>query len=129
MIGNPEIRFQANEGVQKSISNNIRYMADKEEKAQYHAELEQQVEQEEDIRVHCSLPGGGEEGDGGHAQTHQQGASKGAGGVISALSRFFIYLFSAKPRYSHTLWNKGTLYSQNQTFCHVQLPQLAVVVT
>ena len=63
MIGNPEIRFQANEGVQKSISNNIRYMADKEEKAQYHAELEQQVEEEEDIRMHCSLPGGGEEGD------------------------------------------------------------------
>ena len=57
MIGNPEIRFQANEGVQKSISNNIRYMADKEEKAQYHAELEQQVEEEEDqdILVNCSL--------------------------------------------------------------------------
>ena len=70
MIGNPEIRFQANEGVQKSISNNIRYMADKEEKAQYHADLEQQEREEEDIRVHYSLPGGGEEGDGGHAQTH-----------------------------------------------------------
>ena len=43
MIGNPEIRFQANEGVQKSISNNIRYAVDKDEKAQYHAELEEQV--------------------------------------------------------------------------------------
>ena len=43
LVGNPEIRFQANEGVQKSISNNIRYMADRGEKALYHAELEEQV--------------------------------------------------------------------------------------
>ena len=37
--GNPEIRFQANEGVQNSICNQIRYAASKEEKAKYHSEL------------------------------------------------------------------------------------------
>ena len=37
--GNPEIRFQANEGVQNSICNQIRYSASKEEKAKYHSEL------------------------------------------------------------------------------------------
>ena len=45
LIGNPDIRFQANEGVQKSIQNNIRYMADPGEKAAYHAELEVQVKE------------------------------------------------------------------------------------
>ena len=45
LIGNPDIRFQANEGVQKSIENNIRYMADWGEKAAYHAQLEEQVKQ------------------------------------------------------------------------------------
>ena len=45
LIGNPDIRFQANEGVQKSIQNNIRYMAEPGEKAAYHAELEVQVKQ------------------------------------------------------------------------------------
>ena len=45
LIGNPDIRFQANEGVQKSIQNNIRYMADPGEKAAYHAQLEEQVKQ------------------------------------------------------------------------------------
>ena len=37
--GNPEIRFQANEGVQNSICNQIRYAASKEDKAKYHSEL------------------------------------------------------------------------------------------
>ena len=37
--GNPEIRFQANEGVQNSICNQIRYASSKEEKAKYHSEL------------------------------------------------------------------------------------------
>ena len=37
--GNPEIRFQENEGVQKSIQNAIRYHADKDFKSQYHADL------------------------------------------------------------------------------------------
>ena len=37
--GNPEIRFQANEGVQNSICNQIRYAATKEDKAKYHSEL------------------------------------------------------------------------------------------
>ena len=39
VVGNPEIRFQENEGVQKSIQNAIRYHADKEFKSQYHADL------------------------------------------------------------------------------------------
>ena len=33
------IRFQNNESVQKSISNHIRYAADKEDKYKYHSEL------------------------------------------------------------------------------------------
>ena len=37
--GNPEIRFQANEAVQNSICNQIRYAASKEEKSKYHSEL------------------------------------------------------------------------------------------
>ena len=37
--GNPEIRFQANEAVQNSICNQIRYAASKEDKAKYHSEL------------------------------------------------------------------------------------------
>ena len=43
LIGSQDIRFQANEGVQKSIENNIRYTAHPSEKASYHAELEAQV--------------------------------------------------------------------------------------
>ena len=43
LIGSQDIRFQANEGVQKSIENNIRYTAHPSEKATYHAELEAQV--------------------------------------------------------------------------------------
>ena len=39
VVGNPEIRFQENEGVQKSIQNAIRYHADKDFKSQYHADL------------------------------------------------------------------------------------------
>ena len=39
MVGNPEIRFQENEGVQKSIHNAIRYHADPDFKSQYHADL------------------------------------------------------------------------------------------
>ena len=39
MIGNPEIRFQANESVQRSISNSIRYAVDKQEKSEYHNQL------------------------------------------------------------------------------------------
>ena len=42
MIGNPEIRFQANEDVQKSISNSIRYAVDKQEKSDYHSILGEQ---------------------------------------------------------------------------------------
>ena len=49
--GNPEIRFQANEGVQNSICNQIRYAASKEEKAKYHSELGKTI----------SVCGGGEE--------------------------------------------------------------------
>ena len=39
VVGNPEIRFQENEGVQKSIQNAIRYHADPDLKSQYHADL------------------------------------------------------------------------------------------
>ena len=48
VVGNPEIRFQENEGVQKSIHNAIRYHADKDFKSAYHAELEQQIQQRDD---------------------------------------------------------------------------------
>jgi len=41
--GNTEIRFQANESVQNSISNSIRYATDREEKAQYHSDLDEQI--------------------------------------------------------------------------------------
>ena len=41
--GNPEIRFQANEGVQNSICNQIRYASSKEEKAKYHSELGKRI--------------------------------------------------------------------------------------
>ena len=37
------LRFQENEGVQKSIQNAIRYHADKDFKSQYHSDLEQQI--------------------------------------------------------------------------------------
>jgi len=43
ITGNPEIRFQANESVQKTISNNIRYAIDPKEKELYHKELEDQI--------------------------------------------------------------------------------------
>ena len=39
MIGNPEIRFQPNESVQKTIYNTIRYSTDPESKATYQAAL------------------------------------------------------------------------------------------
>ena len=40
---NPVIRFQANEDVQKSISNSIRYAVDKQEKSDYHSILGEQA--------------------------------------------------------------------------------------
>jgi len=43
LIGNPEIRFQPNESVQKTIYNTIRYSTDPESKAMYQAALEQQI--------------------------------------------------------------------------------------
>eukprot|EP00090_Calanus_glacialis_P021912 TRINITY_DN33788_c0_g1_i1.p1 TRINITY_DN33788_c0_g1~~TRINITY_DN33788_c0_g1_i1.p1 ORF type:complete len:454 (+),score=113.33 TRINITY_DN33788_c0_g1_i1:334-1695(+) len=49
VYGNPEIRFQNNESVQKSISNHIRYAADKEDKYQYHSELENQIRQRQQV--------------------------------------------------------------------------------
>ena len=39
LIGNPEIRFQPNESVQKTIYNTIRYSTDPESKATYQAAL------------------------------------------------------------------------------------------
>ena len=48
LLGNPEIRFQADGSVQKSISNAIRYAADKQEKSQYHNQLEQQIKEKQD---------------------------------------------------------------------------------
>lgn len=39
LIGNPEIRFQPNESVQKTIYNTIRYQADRDTKEQYHRAL------------------------------------------------------------------------------------------
>ena len=65
VVGNPEIRFQENEGVQKSIQNAIRYHADKDFKSQYHADLgskwEREIDEgcrevEEFLRRHVSLP-------------------------------------------------------------------------
>ena len=44
-------RFQANEGVQKSISNNIRYMVDKTEKETYHKELEDQIRERKEMEA------------------------------------------------------------------------------
>ena len=38
-------RFQDNESVQRSIHNAIRYHADPQFKSQYHADLEQQIQQ------------------------------------------------------------------------------------
>ena len=43
--GNTEIRFQANEGVQNSICNQIRYASTREDKAKYHSELGKTVDQ------------------------------------------------------------------------------------
>ena len=43
ILGNPEIRFQANESVSKTINNNIRYEASNESKANYSKELEAQI--------------------------------------------------------------------------------------
>ena len=48
LLGNPEIRFQADGSVQKSISNAIRYAVDKQEKSQYHNQLEQQIKEKQD---------------------------------------------------------------------------------
>jgi len=45
MYANPEIRFQANESVQRSISNNIRYAAGHEYKSLYQQELKDQIMQ------------------------------------------------------------------------------------
>lgn len=45
IIGNPEIRFQANESVQKTICNAIRYQTDKESKELYQRALEEQISQ------------------------------------------------------------------------------------
>jgi len=45
VYANPEIRFQANESVQKSITNNIRYAVDGEDKNIYQQELEDQIRQ------------------------------------------------------------------------------------
>jgi hypothetical protein len=43
LIGNPELRFQPNEGVQKSIINNIRYTADRGTKEAYQNVLGKQL--------------------------------------------------------------------------------------
>jgi len=51
ITGNPEIRFQANESVQKTISNNIRYSADKDDKAIYHKELEEQIRERKEMEA------------------------------------------------------------------------------
>ena len=42
-MGSKEIRFQADQAVQRSISNALRYAADSEEKPVYKAELTAQV--------------------------------------------------------------------------------------
>ena len=39
MVGNPEIRFQNNESVQKTIYNTIRYQQNKEDQEQYKRDL------------------------------------------------------------------------------------------
>ena len=39
VLGNTEIRFQEDKSVQKAITNNIRYMADYDAKAQYGRDL------------------------------------------------------------------------------------------
>ena len=44
-------RFQANESVQKTISNNIRYTADKDDKAVYHRELEEQIRERKEMEA------------------------------------------------------------------------------
>lgn len=43
IFGNPEIRFQANESVKKTINNNIRYTADRGFKEEYSQQLEGQI--------------------------------------------------------------------------------------
>lgn len=43
LIGNPEIRFQPNESVQKTIVNCLRYAGDRETKEQYQRVLEEQI--------------------------------------------------------------------------------------
>ena len=43
IFGNPEIRFQANESVKKTIDNNIRYTADRGMKEEYGHQLEEQI--------------------------------------------------------------------------------------
>ena len=39
VLGNPEIRFQDDKSVQKAIINNIRYSANRDDKAHYQKEL------------------------------------------------------------------------------------------
>jgi len=50
VYANPEIRFQANETVQKSITNNIRYSVDNEERHVYQQELEDQIRQKHQMQ-------------------------------------------------------------------------------
>ncbi|XP_059098913.1 uncharacterized protein LOC131893000 isoform X2 [Tigriopus californicus] len=49
VIGAPEIRFQENESVKKSIFNSIRYQSNPETKAQYQRELEEQIRQRKEF--------------------------------------------------------------------------------
>ena len=50
--GNPEIRFQDNSSVKKTINNSIRYQADPELKAQYHKDLGETSE-ERNMESNC----------------------------------------------------------------------------
>jgi len=50
VYANPEIRFQANETVQKSITNNIRYTVDNEDRHVYQQELEDQIRQKREMQ-------------------------------------------------------------------------------
>ena len=80
LIGSQDIRFQANEGVQKSIENNIRYTAHPSEKATYHAELEAQVRERREQE----------------ALEKQTNKEVGGWGLIS--STFFNFAISDIPR-------------------------------
>ena len=39
VVGNPEIRFQDDKSVQKTVTNNLRYSANREDKAHYQQAL------------------------------------------------------------------------------------------